>query len=89
MLYKTKLSFWIVVDAENELIADELVRDNAKEELDSFLLRCPNLKFSKVGKLTDIPADWSEAIPWGNEDDQRVGQIVRGEGQNDGRTPCG
>lgn len=72
-LYKAKIEFDMVVCAESEMNAIDLVSDYSVEELGNKLSKDYITYLEEVESKSDLPDGWGDAIPWGDKyDDDRT-----------------
>ena len=69
-LWKVQMKFDMVVLADSKEEAKLVIKEYAGEECGN-QAHYLDLKPRKVTKVSDLPDEWDEALPWGDDDADR------------------
>ncbi len=79
MIYKVSIGFDMFISAEGEEDIHDIVAQDASDALEELLLSEPALDIEVVKDISEVPAQWRDAIPYGSYGDETIEQILEGE----------
>ena len=73
MLYLARIELEMIVEADNETIAERVAVRNCDDEL---RFQGPDVTLRKIEKLSQVPKEWRSSIPWGGDKSKTCEQIL-------------